>query len=135
AFVFMAGTVARGSKRLIDLGFFPFQPSEFWELLRVLALAGSHADRFRRMNELRTSLTAIALALPPMLLVFVQPDIGSALVYAAALFAVLFVAGVRLVHLAIIGLVTTAVLLLVLWWLPAAGTPVLKGYQKDRLIG
>src|SRR6188472_1451282 len=78
--VFMAGTVARGSKRWIDLGFFRFQPSEFGKVLLVLALAGFLADRFRRMNEWRTSLTAIALALPPMLLVFIQPDIGSALV-------------------------------------------------------
>ena len=37
-----------------------------------------------------------------MLLVFIQPDIGSALVYAAALVAVLFVAGVRWLHLAVI---------------------------------
>ena len=51
------------------------------------------------MGESRTSLTAIALALPPMLLVFIQPDIGSALVYAAALVAVLFVAGIRWLHL------------------------------------
>ena len=49
--------------------------------------------------------TTIALALPPMVLVFIQPDIGSALVYGAALFAVLFVAGIRWLHLAILGLV------------------------------
>ena len=134
-FVFMAGTVSRGSRRWIDLGFFRFQPSEFGKLLVVLALAGYLADRYRRVGEARVVLTTIALALPPMLLVFIQPDIGSALVYGAALFAVLFVAGIRWLHLAILGLITTVLLLTVLWWLPAAGTPVLKGYQKARLIG
>src|SRR3954470_3730394 len=83
--VFMAGTVSRGSKRWIDVGFFRFQPSEFGKLLVVLALAGYLADRYRRVGEARVVLTTIALALPPMLLVFIQPDIGSALVYAAAL--------------------------------------------------
>ena len=90
-------TVARGSKRWIDLGFFRFQPSEFGKLLVVLALAGFLADRDRRIGESRTVLAAIGLALPPILLVFIQPDIGSALVYVAALGAVLFVAGHALV--------------------------------------
>ena len=135
AFVFMAGTVARGSKRWIDLGFFRFQPSEFGKLLIVLALAGFLADRYRRMNELRTSLTAIALALPPMLLVFVQPDIGSALVYAAALVGVLLIAGVRWLHLTIFAVIAVVLAMSVLWWLPSAGTPVLKSYQTSRLTG
>ena len=134
-FVFMAGTVARGSKRWIDLGFFRFQPSEFGKLLIVLALAGFLADRFRRMNELRTSLTAIALAVPPMLLVFVQPDIGSALVYAAALVGVLLISGVRWIYLTIFAVIAVALAMSVLWWLPAAGSPVLKSYQTSRLTG
>jgi rod shape determining protein RodA len=135
ALVFLGGTVARGSKRWIDLGFFRFQPSEFGKLLVVLALAGFLADRFRRMNEWRASLTAIALALPPMLLVFIQPDIGSALVYAAALVGVLLIAGVRWLHLAIFGVVGVVLALSVLWWLPAMGAPVLKNYQAERLYG
>jgi rod shape determining protein RodA len=133
--VFLAGTVARGSKRWIDLGFFRFQPSEFGKLLVVLALAGFLADRFRRMNEWRTSVTTIALALPPMLLVFIQPDIGSALVYAAALVGVLLIAGVRWLHLAVFAVVAVVLALSVLWWLPAMGTPVLKDYQTTRLTG
>ena len=135
AFVFLAGTVARGSKRWIDVGFFRFQPSEFGKLLVVLALAGFLADRFRRMNELRTSLAAIALALPPTLLVFIQPDIGSALVYAAALVGVLLIAGVRWLHLAVFSIVAVVLAMSVLWWLPAVGTPVLKHYQTERLTG
>jgi rod shape determining protein RodA len=135
ALVFLAGTVARGSKRWIDLGFFRFQPSEFGKLLVVLALAGFLADRFRRTKELRTSLTAITLAVPPMVLVFIQPDIGSALVYTAALVGVLLIAGVRWLHLAILGVVAVVLALSVLWWLPSVGSPVLKDYQTSRLTG
>jgi rod shape determining protein RodA len=133
--VFLAGTVARGSKRWIDLGFFRFQPSEFGKLLVVLALSGFLADRFRRMGGWRTSLTAVALALPPMFLVFVQPDIGSALVYAAALVGVLLVSGVRWLHLTVYAVVAVVLALSVLWWLPSAGMPVLKDYQTSRLTG
>ena len=46
------------------------------------------------------------LACVPILLVFVQPDVGTAMVYMAALAAVLFIAGVRWVHLAALGVGT-----------------------------
>jgi rod shape determining protein RodA len=133
--VFMAGTVARGSRRWIDLGFFRFQPSEFGKLLVVLALAGFLADRFRKVGELRTVLSTIGLAVAPIVLVFVQPDIGSALVYIAALGAVLFVSGTRWSHLIAIGTITTLAVVSVLWLLPASGVDVLKPYQKNRLTG
>jgi rod shape determining protein RodA len=135
AIVFLAGTVARGSKRWIDLGFFRFQPSEFGKLLVVLALAGFLADRFRRLGETSTVLLTIGLALPPLAFVFIQPDIGSALVYAAALGAVLFVAGARWLHLSVLGVVAALAVTSVLWLLPAAGVDLLKPYQKNRLTG
>jgi rod shape determining protein RodA len=69
----------------------------------------------------------------PILLVFLQPDIGTALVYTAALAAVLFIAGVRWLHLGILLTVTIAVALAVLWILPSAGVNVLKPYQAARL--
>src|SRR5256714_5689031 len=91
--VILAGAATRGSKRWIDLGFFRFQPSEFGELLFVLPLAGFPPERARRIGEPRTTLLALGLALVPIFLVFVQPDLGTALVYGAALAAILFVAG------------------------------------------
>jgi len=135
AVVFLAGTVARGSRRWIDLGFFRFQPSEFGKLLIVLALAGFLSERYKRIGDPRTVLGAIGLALPPMVLVFVQPDIGSALVYAAALGAVLLVAGIRWLHLVIVWTVVALTITSVLWLLPASGVNVLKPYQQKRITG
>ena len=131
--VFLAGTVARGSKRWIDLGFYRFQPSEFGKLLVVLALAGFLADRYRRLDDPRTVLATIGLAIPPVVLVFIQPDIGSALVYIAALGAVLFVAGTRWPHLAVLWAVVALVVTSVFWLLPAAGVNVLRPYQQTRI--
>ena len=100
-FVLVAGAATRGSKRWIDVGFFTFQPSEFGKVLFVLALAGFLAERSRSISEpARAARARSATALPPILLVFVQPDIGTALVYTAALAAVLFIAGIRWSHLA-----------------------------------
>ncbi len=133
--VYLQGQAVRGSKRWLDLGFFKFQPSEFGKVLFVLALAGFLAERSRHLNELRTTLTAGGLALVPIFLVFLQPDFGSALVYCAAVGAVLLVAGTPWTHLGGLGAAAVAVAVLVLGVMPAAGVPVLKKYQEKRLTG
>ena len=98
-FVLVAGAATRGSRRWIDVGFFTFQPSEFGKVVFVLALAGFSSSA-RRCPVLGRRLRSSGTALVPIVLVFLQPDIGTALVYAAALAAVLFIAGVRWSHLA-----------------------------------
>ena len=133
--VFPLGDTTRGSKRWIELGPFQLQPSEFGKLLFVLALAGFLADRARRINELRVVLQAVGLALLPVLLVFKQPDLGTALVYTAALGACLFVAGIRWSHLALLLSVGVLAIASVVWFLPGAGIDVLKPYQTARLTG
>ena len=133
--VLLGGTVSRHSRRWLDIGFFRFQPSEFGKLLFVLFLAGFLADRAKRLGEPRTVLEAIGLGCLPILLVFVQPDVGTAMVYMAALAAVLFVAGIRWTHLAALGAGTLVAILAVLWLLPAGGVHVLKPYQEKRLTG
>jgi rod shape determining protein RodA len=133
--VLLSAAATRGSRRWIDIGFFKFQPSEFGKVLFTLFLAGFLADRARRIGALEVPLAAIGVAAAPILLVFLQPDIGTALVYAASLAAVLFVAGTRWLHLALIGAVALVGILAVLWWLPAVGMNVLKPYQEARLTG
>jgi len=132
AIVLLTGPI-RGSKRWLDLGFFRFQPSEFGKVLFVLALAGFLAERSRHLHEKRTTLTAVGLALIPIFLVFLQPDFGSALVYCAAVGAVLLVAGTPWTHLGALAAGAVALAVLVLGVMPAAGVPVLKRYQQQRL--
>jgi rod shape determining protein RodA len=133
--VLAAGAATRGSKRWLDLGFFRFQPSEFGKVLLILAVAAFLADRARSIGHAGVVVAALGYGIAPILLVFVQPDIGTALVYSAALAAMLFVAGVRWSHLAVLSALTVAGALAVLWLLPAAGVQVLKPYQSARLTG
>jgi rod shape determining protein RodA len=131
--VFVAAEAVRGSKRWIDLGFIQFQPSEFGKVLFVLAIAGFLVERAGDVTRWRTILTAIGLGAAPILLVFMQPDLGTALVYSAALFAVLFFVGVRWRQLLVLALVGVVGIVSVLWILPSAGVQVLKPYQTARL--
>ena len=131
--VMVIGTEVRGSTRWIDLGFFQFQPSEFGKLLLALSLAGLLAEQGKRVTESRTTLLAIGAAAVPMLLVFFQPDIGTALVYGAILLAALFFAGTRWRDLAVIAAAGAVVATFVLWAGPAIGVEILEPYQRDRL--
>ena len=101
----------------------------------MLALAGFLADRARRLSDPRIVLQAVGLALVPILLVFKQPDLGTALVYSAAFGACLLIAGVRWAHLAALAAVAALVVASVVWFLPGAGIEVLEPYQTARLTG
>jgi rod shape determining protein RodA len=133
--VLALGAATRGSKRWIGVGSFTLQPSEFGKVLFILALAGIVAERRGALGSPRTPLVVVGYGLAPILLVFVQPDFGTALVYMSALAAVLFVAGTRWSHLAVLGGVAVLGALAILWLLPAAGVNVLKPYQAQRLTG
>ncbi len=133
--VFVAAEAIRGSKRWLDLGIIQFQPSELGKVLFVLAIAGFVVDRVGTTMRWRTIVTVIGLGAVPILLVFMQPDLGTALVYAASLFAVLFFAGVRWRQLAVLLGLGVLAIVAVLWLLPSAGVQVLKPYQTERLTG
>jgi rod shape determining protein RodA len=133
AVVLVIGRAARGSTRWIDVGFFTFQPSEFGKLLFVLAIAGFVADRARSASDPSMTVRVLGLGVVPIVLVFAQPDLGTALVYAAALTAMLFVCGTPWRQLAILGTLAALLVSIVLWIGPAVGVQFLHGYQKSRL--
>ena len=133
AIVLILGRAARGSTRWIDVGFFTFQPSEFGKLLFVLAIAGFIADRARAATDPSTTMRVLGYGVVPILLVFAQPDLGTALVYGAALGAMLFVSGTPWRQLAVLGGLGALLVSVVLWIGPAVGVQFLHGYQKSRL--
>jgi rod shape determining protein RodA len=127
------GSAAKGSQRWIPLPFFNLQPSELGKLLLVIALAGFMVERMRRLSEVDTTCRILLLAIVPAMLVVVQPDLGSGLVYMAIAAAILFVAGTKWTHFVVLGALATASVAIVLVGAPAAGVQVLKPYQVDRL--
>jgi rod shape determining protein RodA len=127
------GTEIRGSQRWITIGSFQFQPSELAKLVVILSVGAFLAARARHIGESRVVLGAVGLAAVPAALVFVQPDIGTALVYCMALAAMLFVGGVRWLHLAALGTVVATLAASIVWALPSVGVQVLEDYQMKRL--
>ncbi len=131
--VFVFGFAARGSRRSFELPLFSFQPSELGKLLLVLTLAGFVIDGARRGSSVQRTVRYLCLGLAPAALVFMQPDLGTSLVFGVATLAVMYFGGVPWTHFAVIGGVIVALIAVVLVVAPAAGTPILHGYQEERL--
>jgi rod shape determining protein RodA len=133
--VLAVGESTRGSRRWIDLGSFQLQPSEIGKMVLIVFFAGFVTDRIKRQGQAGTIVSVIGLAAIPLVLVFVEPDFGTALVSCVGVAAVLFFAGVRWLYLAVLASLAIGLAVLVLWVLPNAGVQVLKPYQVDRLVG
>jgi rod shape determining protein RodA len=131
--VLLVGGATRGSRRWIELPFFTFQPSELGKLILILALAAFALDRVRRTSEVRRTTRLFLMGVIPAAIVFLAPDLGTGLVYGVITLAVLFIAGVRWTHFAVLGAAGVAAVTIVLAIAPAIGTPVLQPYQQDRL--
>ncbi len=104
-----------------------FQPSEWVKLVLILAMAKYFADpsKFREMSFLDLVKAGSVVGIP-MLLVLVQPDMGTALTYLPIAIMGLFLGGMKLRHAAIIMVCGALVALPAYKW-------GLKQYQKDRI--
>jgi len=131
--VLVLGSSARGSTRWIELGPLRLQPSELGKVIIAFVLAVIVVERIRSMDSARLSLFVAGIAAVPAGIVFLQPDLGTSLVYAAITVAILWVAGQPITHFIVAGTVVVTLVALVLYILPAAGVNVLKPYQVDRL--
>lgn len=93
-----SGTAA-GISSFLDLGFIRFQPAEIAKVTTILALAKYISGYAGNFHSLRAVILPATLAFSPLLLVILQPDLGTALSFVGILFAILFWAGTPIVHL------------------------------------
>ncbi len=84
--------------RWITIGSIGLQPSEFMKIFLLLGLAKYFADHKRRLSTVKELMTPFAMTIVPTILVLVQPDLGTALVYFGMLIVVIFWAGIRPLH-------------------------------------
>jgi rod shape determining protein RodA len=126
--VLAVGTVVNGAKSWIAVAGFTVQPAEFVKVSIIVISATLLAEKRDAENQPLHSIViaALGVAAVPVLLILLQPDLGTVLMILATLFAILAVSGVSRWWL--IGLVTAAVAAVGV--VIAAG--VLAQYQIDR---
>ena len=80
-YVLVAGSTIAGSRSWIQFGGFSFQPSEFAKFATALAVAHYLGDINTDFSKIKSQMIAYGLVLFPMMLVLLQGDAGSALVF------------------------------------------------------
>jgi rod shape determining protein RodA len=121
------GAGVGGAARWIAIGPLTFQFSELAKILMIIVLANYLAARQGKLDSLRSILGACVLIVPPLVLVMLQPDLGTSLVFGAILAGMLWMSGASLKWLFILA---AGVIALV----PIAWTYILRDYQKQRLL-
>ena len=100
-----------GARRWISVGPIQFQPSEWVKLVLILVVARYFANLGGRNLTWREILKAFAMVGLPMVLVLIQPDLGTTLTYSPILVAGLFLGGINLRQAAILTLCATALII------------------------
>lgn len=76
----LVGATRLGATRWIAIGPFQFQPSELAKLILVVVLAKIYAQNYDYSDQIRVVLRSLAYTLPAVILVLIQPDLGTAIV-------------------------------------------------------
>lgn len=126
--VFIKGRAALGAQRWIQVGSFSFQPSELSKILIILTLGAYLAERKGDLSDWRDVLRAIVYMIPPILLIVLQPDLGTALVLVAITIGMLMVAGITPKQILILALVAYLLIGFVI------KLDLLQDYQMERLV-
>jgi len=124
----LVGHKALGARRWIALGPIQFQPSEWVKLVLILAMARYIANIGGRNLTWKEIFKAFMMVGIPMILVLIQPDLGTTLTYAPILVAGLFLGGINLRQATIL-IVCGSALAVGVW----SSGKILKPYQKARL--
>ncbi len=127
ALVGVLGSTLFGAQSWINFfGLFPIQPSELAKIVMALALAKYLANNLTTLGSIRTLLTAAAIMTPLLLTVFLEPDLGTAIVLAVEGAVILVAAGLHARQVLIAAVGATA--LAPLFW------TVLEEHQRNRIL-
>ncbi|MFT5592361.1 MAG: rod shape determining protein RodA [Oceanicoccus sp.] len=125
--VLLVGVGAKGAQRWLSVfGMFRFQPSEIMKLITPMMVAWYLSSKLLP-PRLKVIATVFALIMLPALLIFKQPDLGTALLVASAGIFALLLAGLSGRWIAI-AIVTVLAVAPIMWY------GVMHDYQKQRVL-
>lgn len=124
--LFALGSTAYGSTRWFDLGPVQVQPSEFAKVAAILCLARFFSEHGGDARDLRALLLSLAIVAPLAGLVFIQPDLGTSIVFGGIWLGIVVIAGANRSHLLVMAAIFVAVL-------PFAWTFAIADYQVERV--
>lgn len=127
AFLLIVGKTVKGAASWIALPFFAIEPSDPIKLLVILILAKYFSRRHIEIAHIRHIIVSGIYVFIPAILIFFQPDFGSAIIFFLIWLGMIMVSGVSKKHLLLVFL-AIAVTFSVSWFF------AFKPYQKDRVL-
>jgi rod shape determining protein RodA len=125
-FVNLLGVINNASRRWISLGFIQIQPSEFGRIFLAITFAQFLINRQHRIGRASNTLLSLLYIGLPVVLIFIQPDLGMSILFMVIWFILIWLAGLPLSHFAILGSIALIGAILLF--------PSLAEYQRDRLV-
>jgi len=133
--VLILGRTSMGAQRWIEIGPFAYQPSEFAKIIIIITLADFLAKREGQLRKIRDLVPTFIFVGVPLLLILLQPDLGTSLVFIAILFGMLFVASSKPFMVTGLFAAGFAGVVALVWSHLKFGTWIpLQEYQLKRLI-
>jgi rod shape determining protein RodA len=120
------GMTAGGAQSWFNLGIFLIQPSELGKILMILILASYLATHEEQMRRLLYVIAALALLIPPVVLIYLQPDLGTAISLTVIGGVMILMSGIRFWHVLILGMAGMAALPII--WMS------LEEYMRERVL-
>jgi rod shape determining protein RodA len=120
------GRVAKGAQRAFQVAGFQLSPSLFTRL-GLIAMLAAYLSEIKGELDLRHVIRATSIAAVPMLLVFIQPDIGTTIILASILVALLVASGAGAKYLAVLAVVGSLAIF------GAFQLHIIKDYQVQRI--
>ncbi len=124
--VLFKGKTIYGAQRWLVLGPITFQPSELTKIFITIVLAAYFAQLGEKIKRFRYVLLSLVIVAIPALLIYLQPDLGTAIVLGVIWLALAWQGGVELKHLGFLGLVGM-LSSPVIWF-------SLKDYMRKRIL-
>lgn len=126
AVILIFGTTVRSTTGWIDLGFVAIQPVEIVKILLIIFFAHFFAKKRQELGDLTTVIVSTILIGLAVILVMMQPDLGSSLILLGIWFGMLFISSIRKSFVGVI--MGLGLILITISWF------FLAEYQKDRLM-
>lgn len=121
------GHTSFGAQSWLSIQNQALQPSELAKVLVILVVANVLGVEDQKLEKLAPLMFSLLVLLPPVVLIYLQPDFGTAMILVTSWVVMVFLAGVRWRHLALLAGIA-AVAAPILWF-------QLKDYQRDRILG
>ncbi len=133
--VMILGTVNKGAKRWIDLGFTQFQPSEIAKIFIIIFVATFLYKRRETLNTFKTLASIVLLALIPFALIYEQPDLSTTIVIFITFCAIMFLSGIHYKIITGVLVISIPILCVLGYFVIQPDSGILEEYQYNRIIG